>query len=102
MIGRCPTTLILRRFSRLRGMRVTLRIFSTCGTNKCVRTPSTATPNTDLVALLGDSRARLVQSLRRDALSVAALAEALELSEVAVRHHLQVLQTDGFVTAETV
>ena len=54
------------------------------------------------MALLGDNRARLVQLLHREALSVAALADVLELSEVAIRHHLQVLQGDGLVTAETV
>ena len=47
-------------------------------------------------------RAQLVELLRAEPLSVARLAEGLGVSEVAVRHHLQVLQTDGFVTAETV
>ena len=64
---------------------------------------SAATPNdTSLVGLLGDSRARLVELLRSSPQSVAGLAKALRLSEVAIRHHLQVLESDGFISAETV
>lgn len=64
---------------------------------------TTTTPSdSGLVGLLGDSRARVVELLRSQPQSVAALAKALELSEVAVRHHLQILERDGFVSAETV
>ena len=77
-----------------------LRIFSTRGTNKCVTT--TLDADLGLVGLLGESRARLVGLLRSESRSVAALAEALELSEVAVRHHLQILERDGLVSAQTV
>ena len=64
----------------------------------------TATTPADLglVGLLGDSRARLVQLLRSEPASVSRIAGALAMSEVAVRHHLQILERDGFVTAETV
>jgi predicted ArsR family transcriptional regulator len=55
-----------------------------------------------LVDLLGDTRAQVVQLLRREPRSVADLAAALELSEVAVRRHLQVLERDGLISAETV
>ncbi len=64
---------------------------------------STAIPSdSGLVGLLGDTRARVVELLRADTLSVAALAQALDLSEVAVRHHLQILEREGLVSAETV
>ena len=64
---------------------------------------TTTTPaDLGLVALLGDSRARLVQLLRTEPAPVSRIAEALEMSEVAVRHHLQILERDGFVSAETV
>ncbi|MCC5948136.1 MAG: ArsR family transcriptional regulator [Nitriliruptoraceae bacterium] len=54
-----------------------------------------------LIALLGETRARIVQVLRRDGrTTVAALAAELELSEVAVRRHLGVLSEDGFVAAD--
>ena len=77
-----------------------LQIFSTRDRNKCV---STALPDdTGLVGLLGDSRARLVELLRHQPMAVAALAKALDVSEVAVRHHLQILQSDGLISAETV
>ena len=62
----------------------------------------TSSSNSSLVGLLGDSRARLVELLRTAPQPVAALATALKLSEVAVRHHLQVLESEGFVSAETV
>lgn len=55
-----------------------------------------------LVDLLGDTRASIVDLLRRQAQSVADLAGQLDLSEVAVRRHLQVLERDGLVDAETV
>lgn len=55
-----------------------------------------------LVDLLGDTRARIVDHLRRRAQSVADLAAELDLSEVAIRRHLQVLERDGLVDAETV
>lgn len=55
-----------------------------------------------LVDLLGDTRASIVDQLRRKARSVAELAEVLDLSEVAIRRHLQVLERDGLVDATTV
>lgn len=57
---------------------------------------------TTLVDLLGDTRASIVDLLRRRAHSVADLAAAMSLSEVAIRRHLQVLERDGLVDAETV
>jgi predicted ArsR family transcriptional regulator len=56
-----------------------------------------------LVALLGDARARIVELLRREGeASVAELATALAISEVAIRRHLGILVDDGFVVARTV
>jgi predicted ArsR family transcriptional regulator len=56
-----------------------------------------------LVALLGDARARIVELLRREGeASVADLAAALTISEVAIRRHLGILVDDGFVAARTV
>jgi predicted ArsR family transcriptional regulator len=55
-----------------------------------------------LVDLLGDTRAQVVELVRREARSVADLATELGVSEVAVRRHLHVLERDGLVTAETV
>jgi predicted ArsR family transcriptional regulator len=55
-----------------------------------------------LVDLLGDTRASIVDELRRQAQSVAELAATLGLSEVAIRRHLQVLERDGLVDAQTV
>ena len=55
-----------------------------------------------LVDLLGETRARVVEVLRGTTRTVAQLAGALGVSEVAVRRHLQVLERDGLVRAETV
>ncbi len=55
-----------------------------------------------LVDLLGVTRGRVVELLRQAPRSVAELAEALEISEVAIRRHLQVLERDGLVDVETV
>jgi predicted ArsR family transcriptional regulator len=63
---------------------------------------TTAPQDSGLVGLLGENRARLVELLRQERHSVAALAQQLELSQVAVRHHLQILEREGLVTAETV
>lgn len=63
---------------------------------------TTAPQDSGLVSLLGESRARVVERLHAEPRSVSALAVDLELSEVAVRHHLQILQTEGLVSAETV
>ena len=63
---------------------------------------ATTGQDSSLVGLLGDSRARVVELLRSAPQSVASLATALEVSEVAVRHHLQVLENDGFVTGEAI
>ena len=62
---------------------------------------TTTTPGS-LVGLLGDSRARVIELLRREPCSVAVVAAHLEISDVAARHHLQVLERDGFVATETV
>jgi predicted ArsR family transcriptional regulator len=62
----------------------------------------TAPHDSGLVGLLGETRARLVELLHEQPRSVASIAQALELSEVAVRHHLQILQSEGLVSAETV
>ena len=63
---------------------------------------TTSLSDSSLVALLGDSRARVIELLRGQPRSVAALAAELDVSEVTVRHHLQVLERDGFVSSETV
>lgn len=55
-----------------------------------------------LVDVLGETRAKIVDLVRPQARTVAELAQALELSDVAVRRHLQILERDGFLTAETV
>lgn len=55
-----------------------------------------------LVDVLGDTRGRIVELLHERPRSVADLATALGLSEVAVRRHLQVLERDEFVAARTV
>lgn len=54
------------------------------------------------VDLLGTSRAAIVEVLQAGPHSVAELAARLELSEVAIRRHLQVLERDGLVDATTV
>ncbi|MGH8930320.1 MAG: helix-turn-helix transcriptional regulator [Egibacteraceae bacterium] len=54
-----------------------------------------------LVGLLGDSRAQIVDLLRTRRWSVAELASALGVSEVAVRRHLQGLERDGLIHGET-
>lgn len=69
--------------------------------NKCVSS-DTAAATTSLVDLLGDTRARMVTALRGESLAVSDLAEALGLSEVAIRRHLSVLERDGLVGAQTV
>jgi predicted ArsR family transcriptional regulator len=61
-----------------------------------------ADPRTPLVDLLGQTRGRLVGLLSRGPRSVAAIAVDLGVSEVAVRRHLQLLERDGLVAAETV
>ena len=63
---------------------------------------TTAPQDSGLVGLLGESRARLVELLSAEPCSVAALAQQAQLSEVAVRHHLQILEREGLVSAETV
>ncbi|HSK22737.1 MAG TPA: helix-turn-helix domain-containing protein [Egicoccus sp.] len=67
--------------------------------------PATTTPlaGRSLVSLLGEQRATIVGLLRRDAdASVAELARVLDISEVATRRHLGVLEEDGLVAAQTV
>jgi predicted ArsR family transcriptional regulator len=65
---------------------------------------TTATPaGRSLVSLLGETRAAIVEDLRREAdRSVAELAELLGISEVATRRHLGVLEDEGLVAARTV
>lgn len=55
-----------------------------------------------LLDLLGGTRAQVVDLLCTRRRSVAELASALEVSEVAVRRHLQGLERDGLVQGETV
>lgn len=55
-----------------------------------------------LVDLLGETRAQVVELLRRQPHTVADLAAALSLSEVAIRKHVAALERDGLVDAETV
>ncbi len=56
-----------------------------------------------LVSLLGEQRAAIVERLRCEGeQTVADLAQHLDVSEVATRRHLAVLDEDGFVTARTV
>ncbi len=62
----------------------------------------TAATESTLVDLLGKTRAQVVQALSGTAATVAQLAAELGVSEVAVRRHLQVLERDGLVRAETV
>lgn len=47
--------------------------------------------------LVGETRARLLHLVRRAALSIAELAEALGISENAVRTHVAAAERDGFV-----
>ena len=63
---------------------------------------TTSISDSSLVALLGDNRARVVELLRREPRTVAALAQEMDVAEVTVRHHLQVLERDGFVAGEAV
>ena len=64
---------------------------------------SLAAPSASLVRLLGEPRARIVGFLRdHDHASVAELAEVLDVSEVATRRHLAVLEDEGFVASRTV
>lgn len=56
-----------------------------------------------LVALLGEARATIVETLRRDpGRSVNELAGHLGISQVATRRHLVLLEEDGLIEAETV
>jgi predicted ArsR family transcriptional regulator len=63
---------------------------------------STADTDATLVDLLGETRAQVVEALRGTTRTVAQLAGTLGVSDVAVRRHLQVLERDGLVRAETV
>lgn len=64
-------------------------------------TRTTATPS--LVALLGESRAAIVDALRREpGQSVSELAAHLGISQVATRRHLALLEDEGLIEAETV
>lgn len=61
-----------------------------------------ATDTIALVDLLGDTRAAIVHALRGGRRSVAELHGIVDLSEVAVRRQLQVMERDGLVASETV
>jgi len=62
-----------------------------------------AAPSDSLVRLLGDPRARIVGFLReREQATVAELAGLLDISEVAIRRHLAVLEDEGFVASRSV
>jgi predicted ArsR family transcriptional regulator len=66
-------------------------------------TATTTRPGRSLVSLLGETRAAIVEDLRRhDDRSVAELATELGISEVATRRHLGVLEDEGLVRAHTV
>jgi predicted ArsR family transcriptional regulator len=66
-------------------------------------TTTTPTAGRSLVSLLGETRATIVEDLRRvEDRSVAELAELLGISEVATRRHLGVLEDEGLVVARTV
>lgn len=72
-------------------------------TRSSTATAPAASSARSLVPLLGETRERIVEHLRRvgDA-SVAELAEVLGISEVATRRHLGVLEEEGLVDARTV
>lgn len=55
-----------------------------------------------LVRLLGQTRATIITALRDGSSTVARLAELLDISEVATRRHLTVLEGEGFVASTTV
>jgi predicted ArsR family transcriptional regulator len=59
-------------------------------------------PQTTLLDLLGETRGQVVELLRGRPGTAAELAAELGLSAVAVRRHLQVLERDGLVDAQTV
>ena len=65
--------------------------------------PTASPASRSLVSLLGEQRATIVEHLRRvhDA-SVAELAARLEVSEVAARRHLGLLEAEGLVASEAV
>lgn len=65
--------------------------------------PIAARGSTELVDLLGEPRATIVRILKRDGeRSAPELAEALGITDVAVRRHLALLAEDGFITDRTV
>jgi predicted ArsR family transcriptional regulator len=55
------------------------------------------TPNTPLINLLGETRAQVVARLHDGGATVAELADAAGVSQVAVRRHLQALVADELV-----
>jgi predicted ArsR family transcriptional regulator len=55
--------------------------------------------NQSLVAFVGESQARILNLLRRSELSIAALAQALDLSPNVIRLHLAGLERDGLVAS---
>lgn len=61
-----------------------------------------AEASASLVRLLGQTRATIITTLRDEPATVARLAELLDISEVATRRHLTVLEDDGFITSRTV
>jgi predicted ArsR family transcriptional regulator len=61
-----------------------------------------ATPNTPLIDLLGDTRAQVVALLHDGSATVADLAAAAGVSQVAIRRHLQALVADDLVDGQPV
>ena len=60
--------------------------------------PSAASPEGDLLALLGEARATIVRILKREGpRSASALARDLGIPGVAVRRHLGVLESEGLI-----
>lgn len=59
------------------------------------------TPNTPLIDLLGQTRAQVVALLHDGCATVAELADAAEVSQVAVRRHLQALVADDLAEGRT-
>lgn len=60
------------------------------------------TANAPLIDLLGETRAQIVGLLHAGGATVADLAGATELSQVAIRRHLRQLVADGLVEGRTV
>lgn len=65
--------------------------------------PETRTLSRSLAALLGETRATIVRTLKGEGeRSAPELADALGISDVAVRKHLAMLHSEGMITERTV